>query len=95
MTRNYIITSKGLENGYRTEYFIKEADEIRRHHFNDDFHLYVGYYTERIDGVAKIMGISVSSDKDTIDWFVKDWVKRGILFPVTGPDNYCKITKSK
>lgn len=82
MTRNYVITTKGLEKGYRTDFFIKDADDILRHHFNDDFHLYVNVYTERIDGVAHIRGIAVSSDEDTIAWFVKGWVERGILEPV-------------
>lgn len=81
MTKNYTITAKGREKGYRTDYFIKDADEIQRHHFNDDFHLYVNVYAKSIDGVAHIQGIAVSSDEGTIDWFVKDWVKLGILEP--------------
>ena len=80
--KDFIITAMGLEKGYRPDFFIKDADEIQRHHFNDDFHLYVNVYAPRTDGVAHIKGISVLSDEDTIDWFVKGWVERGILEPV-------------
>ncbi len=81
MTRNFIITDKGREKGYRPEFFIKDADEIQRHHFNDDFHLYVNVYGKKIDGVYHILGIAVSSDEETIEWFVKNWVKWEILEP--------------
>ena len=78
MTRNYIITAKGWEKGFRPDSFIKDADDIRRHHFNDDFDLYVNVYA---DEQANILGIYVSSDEGTIEWFVKHWVESGILEP--------------
>lgn len=88
ISKDFNITKKGYENGYNVSYFQREADEILRHHFNDDFHLYVTSYATCVDGspwtpnaVAKIVGISVLAESDTIDWFVRDWVERGILEP--------------
>ena len=88
-SKDFRITKKGLENGYRVESFQREADEILRHHFNDDFHLYVTSYGTCLDGspwrvgeVAKIVGISVLAEEDIINWFVSVWVERGILEPV-------------
>lgn len=76
VSKNYIITELGYKEGYMSDYFQKDADEIMRHHYNDDFHLYVGsHFKERT-----LVGIFVlADDEDTIDWFVKGWVERGIL----------------
>ena len=66
--------------GYNADYFRKDADEINRHHFNDDFHLYVTSYTEEgANGFPYIVGITVGADEDPIDWFVRGWIERGIL----------------
>lgn len=94
MTRYYVFTGKAKECGYGVEYFQREADEILRHHYNDDFELYVSSYSVDENGfiwhgsgVARVIGISVSSNDDaTIDWFVRTWVKLGYLketLPVT------------
>ena len=89
ISKHFKITKKGNENGYDVEFFQRDADEILRHHYNDDFHLYVTSYATCLDGspwkpweVAKIVGISVLAEPDTIDWFVRGWVERGILEPV-------------
>ena len=94
MTRYYVITKKAIESGYGVKYFQDAADEICRHHYNDNFFLYVSHYATDENGfkwsgsgAAWIRGISVSSyDDETIDWFVRTWVKLGYLekvIPVT------------
>ena len=89
ISKDYRITKRGYDNGYNVEYFQREADEILRHHFNDDFHLYVTSYATCLDGspwqpnkTARIVGISVLAEPDTIDWFVSFWIERGVLEPV-------------
>ena len=77
ISKNFRIAPEAYKQGYTCEYFEKDADEIQRHHFNDDFHLYVTTYAED----HRILGISVLSDEETIDWFVKRWVEKGILIP--------------
>lgn len=91
ISKDFKITKKGYENGYNVEYFQRAADDILRHHFNDDFHLYVTSYATCVDGspwkfghTAKIVGIAVLAEPETIDWFVSDWIKRGVLEPVNG-----------
>lgn len=89
MTRYYLITAKATEQGYNSEYFITDADDIRRHHYCDDFDLSVstfatdaeGYLWEgEYQGPAYIRGISVYSHDDaTVQWFVRTWVKLGYL----------------
>lgn len=86
--KNYRIVKKG----YNAEFFIKDVDEIRRHHFNDGFDLSAYPYFENEDGaprkyndhgVAYLRGISVGcSDPEQIEWYVKRWVEWGILEPV-------------
>ena len=89
MTRYYLLTAKSIEQGYTSETFIKDADDIRRHHYCDDFDLYVSTYATDAEGYlwegmhqgsAHIRGISVTSHDDaTIQWFVRTWVKLGYL----------------
>lgn len=89
MIRYYLLTAKSIEQGYTTETFIKDADDIRGHHYCDDFDLYVSTYATDAEGylwegmhqgAAHIRGISVTSHDDTtIQWFVRTWVKLGYL----------------
>ena len=75
ISKHFIITPKGYERGYDSESFQRMAHDIQRHHYNDDFHLYVGaHFKDRT-----LVGIFVLSDEQTIDWFVKYWVEQGIL----------------
>lgn len=78
-SKSFRITPKGIAKGYRSECFEREAAEIQRTHFNDDFHLYVTPYAEYVDGVAHLLGITVCSDEDTIEWYAKRWINLGIL----------------
>ena len=92
MTRYFNFTPKAIENSLDVEFFQKDADEILRHHYCDDFELYVSSYATDSQGylwggphfgAAHIRGISVSSnDSATIDWFVRTWVKLNYLVPV-------------
>ena len=85
MTRYFIITEKAKKSGANVDTFIKDADETRRHHYNDDFDLYVTTYSTDAEGYlwkgmhqgsAHIRGISVTSHDDaTIQWFVRTWVE--------------------
>lgn len=89
MTRYFIFTEKARKENYDTDFFVRDADEIRKHHYCDDFSLYVssycvnegGYLWEgNYDGMPIVRGIAVSSNDDaTIDWFVRTWVKLGYL----------------
>lgn len=89
MTRYYLLTAKSIEQGYKPKAFIEYADDTIRHHYCDNFDLYVstyatdakGYLWQGIhQGPAYIRGISVTSNDDaTIQWFVKTWVKLGYL----------------
>jgi hypothetical protein len=93
MTRYFAFTTKAIKDGYNVETFSKEADEIKKHHYCDDFDLYVTTCSTDADGLLwkgmhqgapHIKGISVSSnDSATIDWFVKTWVKLGYLEPIS------------
>lgn len=74
-SKSFRITPKGIAKGYRSEFFERDAQEIQRHHFNDDFHLYVTTYAED----HRILGISVLSDEETIEWYAKRWINLGIL----------------
>lgn len=90
--KDFRITETGLKKGYNSDFFIKNADEIRRHHYNDGFDLHVQSYFENEDGTPHdarsyktpyLRGISVGcSDPAQIEWFVEYWVKRGVLEPV-------------
>ena len=96
MTRYFNFTSKATKSGYNVNTFTKDADDICRHHYCDDFDLYVSTYATDAEGylwegmhqgAAHIRGISVTSHDDTtIQWFVRTWVKLGYLegvIPVT------------
>jgi len=89
MTRYFIITKKANRSQINVDTIVKDADEVRKHHFNDGFDLYVSTYATDSEGylwlgphqgTAHIRGISVTSkDTNTIDWFVRTWVELGYL----------------
>ena len=91
MTRYYEFTAKAISAGYDVDYFSRDADEIRRHHYCDGFSLHVysyavddeGYIWTGINcGAPHIRGIGVSSnDEANITWFVERWVALGLLAP--------------
>lgn len=96
MTRYFIFTEKARKENYDTDFFVRDADEIRKHHYCDDFDLYVSTYATDAEGylwkgmhqgAPHIRGISVTSHDDaTIQRFVRTWVKLGYLeatIPVT------------
>ena len=102
ISKDYLITELGRKGGYCVDFFQQTADEIRKHHYNDDydfpeFELYVTSYAVGKDGkkwnplsydMATVVGISVLSNNiRTIDWFVKGWIERGILQEVENTEN--------
>lgn len=79
VVKNFLITEKGLNDGYTSDFFSKDASDINRHNYcNDSAYIYISTNWENRAPV----GIGIMATLETIEWYVKYWIERGILEPV-------------